>query len=67
MKSKLLTICAVMAFVIAVKGTAMADTINVPGDYSTIQLAIDNANPNDTIQVAAGTNVENNIVLNLRL
>ena len=37
-------------------------TINVPGDYSTIQLAIDVASPGDTINIAAGTYVENVIV-----
>ncbi|MCP4305012.1 MAG: hypothetical protein GY788_09095 [bacterium] len=35
-------------------GTAAADTIAVPGDYSTIQQAIDAAIDGDTIVVAAG-------------
>jgi hypothetical protein len=33
-------------------------TINVPGDYATIQLAVNNANPGDTIAVAPGTYTE---------
>ena len=36
-------------------GTAPAATINVPGDYPTIQAAIDAAVNGDVIQVAAGT------------
>lgn len=35
--------------------TALATTINVPGDYGTIQAAINAAAANDTIIVAAGT------------
>ena len=37
-------------FVLAVQGA----TIDVPGDYATVQEAIDAADPGDTIQVAAG-------------
>lgn len=38
--------------------------INVPGDYTTIQAAINNANPGDTIQVAAGIYNEGSLVFN---
>lgn len=37
----------------------VAATINVPADYPTIQLAINNAAPGDTIQVAPGLYLEN--------
>jgi len=36
--------------------------INVPGDYPTIQSAIDHASPGDEIQVSDGTYIENIIV-----
>jgi len=44
-------------FLVAVPMAEIAEaaTINVPGDYTTIQAAIDAASPGDTINVAAGT------------
>ncbi len=38
-----------------IAGGAVAATLDVPGDYATIQAAIDAANPGDLIAVAAGT------------
>ena len=45
------TLFAIMFFAT----TAYAATINVPGDFPTIQAAINAASPGDTIQVASGT------------
>jgi hypothetical protein len=42
--------------------TVSADPINVPGDYPTIQKAIDAASDNDTIIVAAGLYKENVVI-----
>jgi len=55
----LLTICAVVAFVLAISGLAQAATINVPTDQLTIQAAIDAASDGDTIVVADGVYNEN--------
>lgn len=57
MSSKLLTAIGMIAL-LAVAGVVSAATLNVPGDYSTIQSAIAAAVSGDTIQVAAGTYVE---------
>lgn len=43
-------------------GAVSAATINVPDDYSTIQAAIDAASHGDTINIAAGTYVEQIII-----
>lgn len=42
-------------------GSAFADTINVPGDYPTIQGAIDAASNGDTVMIAGGSYYEHEI------
>ena len=50
-----ITIVFVQMAVVASARPAIADTLNVPGDYATIQAAIDAATSGDEIVVAPGT------------
>lgn len=53
---RFLTLCAVMTFVLALGGTAQAASWDVPGDFATIQAAMDSALviDGDRIMVGAG-------------
>jgi pectin methylesterase-like acyl-CoA thioesterase len=55
--STLIAVTVAVSILVAFSATASADTINVgPGEtYTTIQAAINAANPGDTINVADGT------------
>jgi len=48
-------ICTAVVATLVLAGTSFAATINVPGDYTTIQAAVDAADNGDEILVAPGT------------
>ena len=54
-------ICTSIVATLALAGTSFAATINVPGDYSTIQGAINVSSDGDTIAIAAGTYNEHSL------
>lgn len=58
MDTKIL-LSAIIVFYLAGLVTASASDIFVPENYTTIQQAVDNANPGDTVVVDEGTYVEN--------
>ena len=60
------TILTLVVFILVLLSTshAKAATLTVPGDYATIQQAIDNASNGDTISVSAGTYYERISIVN---
>jgi len=60
--SILFILVLVVSLGLATAAPVLADIIDVPGDYDTIQEAIDEADPGDTIIVAAGLYEENVII-----
>ena len=61
--SILFTLALVLSFSLVATTPVSAAIINVPGDYGTIQAAIDDAVPGDTIIVAAGHIAEENLII----
>ncbi len=53
--SILLTLVMVLTLALVTAAPVSADVINVPGDYTTIQAAVDGASDGDVIRVNAGT------------
>ena len=56
-------ICTSIVVMLALVGTSFAATINVPGDYATIQDAVNAVQDGDTIRISSGTYYEH-ILLN---
>ena len=54
-------LCISIVATLVSAGTSFAATINVPGDYATIQGAIDASSHGDVIAIAAGTYNEHSI------
>jgi hypothetical protein len=49
----------IISLILALSSYSFAEIINIPSDYSTIQIGIDNSSPNDTVLVSPGTYLEN--------
>ena len=63
-KQLIISILLVASLFAVLPASVSADTVTVPGDYATIQAAIDNVSDGDVITVAAGTYTENLVIDN---
>jgi hypothetical protein len=62
--SLLITMLLALSLLSLVPPSTLADTITVPGDYASIQEAVDNVADGDVITVAPGTYIENIVIDN---
>jgi hypothetical protein len=62
--SLLITMLLALSLLSLVPPSTLADTITVPGDYTSIQEAVDNVADGDVITVAPGTYIENIVIDN---
>ncbi|HHN81818.1 MAG TPA: hypothetical protein ENN11_04275 [Methanomicrobia archaeon] len=63
-KQRIVSILLILSLFLMIPPSVAADTVTVPGDYATIQNAIDNVSEGDVITVAPGTYTVNLVIDN---